>query len=112
LNLVLGGDICASHGMLGFVLEGDGGASGGAEADTLDFLGAVLLRDARALGGEGFTGDDDSAPDWKMLLSSHPLSSACQTDVSIKHILKSTNLHSWTLVSSSHRRSLTVVTVS
>lgn len=46
------------------------GDSGGADAELrlrLDFRVAFL----RA----GRTGDDDSPPDWKMLLSSHPLSS-------------------------------------
>jgi hypothetical protein len=37
-------------------------------------LGALTLR-VRGRTGEGRIGDDDSAPDWKMLLSSQPLSS-------------------------------------
>jgi hypothetical protein len=39
----------------------------------VEALGAAALRD-RGFGG-GRAGEDDSAPDWKILLSSHPLSS-------------------------------------
>lgn len=42
---------------------------GGADIDTLDFLEVFRF----AFGD--LTGDEDSAPDWKMLLSSQPLSS-------------------------------------
>jgi hypothetical protein len=41
---------------------------------AVEALGAAALR-VRGFGG-GRAGEDDSAPDWKMLLSSHPLSSA------------------------------------
>ena len=41
---------------------------------VVEALDAAALR-VRGFGG-GRTGDDDSAPDWKILLSSHPLSSA------------------------------------
>lgn len=40
---------------------------------AVEALGAAALR-VRGFGG-GRIGDDDSAPDWKTLLSSHPLSS-------------------------------------
>ena len=40
----------------------------------VEALGAAALR-VRGFGG-GRAGGDDSAPDWKTLLSSHPLSSA------------------------------------
>lgn len=61
--------------------EEDERYSGGAEEAlrddlrvVVDALGAAPLR-LRGFGG-GRTGEDDSAPDWKTLLSSHPLSSA------------------------------------
>ena len=41
---------------------------------AVEALGAAALR-VRGFGG-GRAGGDDSAPDWKTLLSSHPLSSA------------------------------------
>ena len=61
--------------------EDDDRYSGGADValredlrDDVEALGAVALR-VRGFGG-GRAGEDDSAPDWKILLSSHPLSSA------------------------------------
>ena len=48
--------------------------SGGADVDLRE-RGTALDRRARGRVGGGRIGDDDSAPDWKMLLSSHPLSS-------------------------------------
>lgn len=61
--------------------EDDERYSGGADValredlrGAVEALGAAPLRD-RGFGG-GRAGEDDSAPDWKMLLSSHPLSSA------------------------------------
>ena len=61
--------------------EDDERYSGGAEValredlrDDVEALGAATLR-VRGFGG-GRAGEDDSAPDWKTLLSSHPLSSA------------------------------------
>jgi hypothetical protein len=36
----------------------------------------MLFRGGRGLEGVGRAGEESSAPDWKMLLSSHPLSSA------------------------------------
>lgn len=61
--------------------EDDERYSGGAEValredlrDDVEALGAAALR-VRGFGG-GRAGGDDSAPDWKILLSSHPLSSA------------------------------------
>ena len=60
--------------------EGDERYSGGADVAlrevlrvAVEALGAAALR-VRGFGG-GRIGDDDSAPDWKTLLSSHPLSS-------------------------------------
>jgi len=56
---------------------------GGSEADFLDTRdegGLALVLRVLGLVGEGRTGEEDSAPDWKMLLSSQPLSSAhCET---------------------------------
>lgn len=43
--------------------------------DLRDFLAIPLFRGALGLVGDGRAGED-SAPDWKILLSSHPLSSA------------------------------------
>jgi hypothetical protein len=61
--------------------EDDERYSGGAEVALreglrvdVEALGAAALR-VRGFGG-GRAGEDDSAPDWKTLLSSHPLSSA------------------------------------
>jgi len=51
---------------------------GGSEADFLDTRdegGLALVLRVLGLVGEGRTGEEDSAPDWKMLLSSQPLSS-------------------------------------
>ena len=45
-------------------------SSGGSDVETLDFRSF----DLRAFGFDSFTGDD-SPPDWKILLSSHPESS-------------------------------------
>lgn len=56
--------------------EENGRTCGGADEDFLDLLVPRLLRAARTLAGEGRAGDESSAPDWKMLLSSQPLSSA------------------------------------
>lgn len=55
--------------------EENGRTCGGAEDDFLDFLVPILLRAALTFAGEGRAGDESSAPDWKMLLSSQPLSS-------------------------------------
>lgn len=52
--------------------EDESNTWGGADIDFLDFRGATFLRRT----GDGRMGEDDSAPDWKILLSSHPLSSA------------------------------------
>ena len=56
---------------------------GGSEADFLgarDEEGLAVVLRVLGLVGEGRTGEDDSAPDWKMLLSSQPLSSPhCET---------------------------------
>ena len=56
---------------------------GGSEADFLDARdegGLTLVLRVLGLVGEGRTGEEDSAPDWKILLSSQPLSSAhCET---------------------------------
>jgi hypothetical protein len=67
--------ICGSCGG-----EDDERYSGGAEValredlrEDVEAFGAAALR-VRGLGG-GRAGEDDSAPDWKTLLSSHPLSS-------------------------------------
>ncbi len=67
--------ICGSWGG-----EDDERYSGGAEVALredlrvdVEALGAAALR-VRGFGG-GRAGGDDSAPDWKTLLSSHPLSS-------------------------------------
>ena len=53
--------------------------SGGADVDLRICRGTTLTPDIRlraeCFGGEGFAGEEESAPDWKMLLSSHPLSS-------------------------------------
>ena len=58
-------------------LGGDeGGISGGAEIDFLDFREDTGFRPALVRTGDGRTGEEDSAPDWKILLSSQPLSSA------------------------------------
>lgn len=51
--------------------EGDEGVSGGADIESR--LRRLDLRGPFAFVGR--TGDEDSAPDWKMLLSSQPLSS-------------------------------------
>lgn len=45
--------------------------SGGADVDLRE-RGTALLRRGRGRTGGGRRGDEDSAPDWKMLLSSHP----------------------------------------
>jgi hypothetical protein len=59
--------------------DDDGDDGGGADIDLRDFcvdaLGA-LLRGGFGLEVGDRTGEEDSAPDWKMLLSSQPLSSA------------------------------------
>ncbi len=75
------GSICSSLGTSGSRGgEDDERYSGGAEVALRDLrvvveaLGAAALR-VRGFGG-GRAGEDDSAPDWKILLSSHPLSSA------------------------------------
>jgi hypothetical protein len=67
---------CGSYGG-----EDDERYSGGAEVALredlrldVEALGAAALR-VRGFEG-GRAGEDDSAPDWKTLLSSHPLSSA------------------------------------
>jgi hypothetical protein len=56
---------------------------GGSEADFFDARdegGLVLVLRVLGLAGEGRIGEEDSAPDWKMLLSSQPLSSPhCET---------------------------------
>ena len=56
---------------------------GGSEADFRDARdegGLALVLRVLGLAGEGRMGEEDSAPDWKMLLSSQPLSSAhCET---------------------------------
>lgn len=61
--------------------EDDERYSGGAEVAfredlrlVVEALESAALR-VRGLGG-GRAGEEDSAPDWKILLSSHPLSSA------------------------------------
>jgi len=61
--------------------EDDERYSGGADVAlredlrvAVEALGAAALR-VRGFGG-GRKGEDDSAPDWKTLFSSHPLSSA------------------------------------
>lgn len=56
--------------------EENGRTCGGADEDFFDLLVPRLLRAALTLVGEGRAGDESSAPDWKMLLSSQPLSSA------------------------------------
>ena len=48
---------------------------GGADIDLRVLRGPTLVLDALGFTGEGRTGEEDSAPDWKMLLSSQPLSS-------------------------------------
>jgi len=60
----------------GKFLMGEAGDSGGAEAEILDFRGPMLLRGILVFKGDGRLGDGESTPDWNMLLSSHPLSSA------------------------------------
>lgn len=47
--------------------------SGGADIDRREFRDPDILRVVFGLGGR--RGEDDSAPDWNTLLSSHPLSS-------------------------------------
>ena len=49
--------------------------SGGRDKNLRDLRGAKDFREDFGLTGEGRAGDEDSAPDWKILLSSHPLSS-------------------------------------
>jgi hypothetical protein len=64
-------------------VDGWSGGWGGSEADILDTReegGLALALRVLGLAGEGRIGEEDSAPDWKMLLSSQPLSSAhCET---------------------------------
>lgn len=57
---------------------GRGGDSGCADAESLDLREVELLR-ALGRGGDGRAGEEDSAPDWKIFLSSHPLSSFVET---------------------------------
>jgi len=55
---------------------------GGSEADFIDTRdegGLALVLRVLGLAGEGRMGEEDSAPDWKILLSSQPLSSHCET---------------------------------
>lgn len=76
LNLLSGlTGVCANAGNAGLKLvlggeKGDLGSSGGSDSDTLDFRSA----DLRGFGFDSLIGDD-SPPDWKILLSSHPESS-------------------------------------
>jgi hypothetical protein len=80
------GDCCAccirsaNCGVLGGDDNGEDG--GGADMDLRDLrvdeLDALFLV-AFGLEGGGWIGEDDSAPDWKILLSSQPLSSATYT---------------------------------
>lgn len=74
------GDCCAcinrSANCGAFGGDDDGELCGGADMDLRDLRVAVFLRRILALGGEALTGDEDSAPDWKIFLSSQPLSSA------------------------------------
>lgn len=59
--------------------DDEGEDCGGADIDLRDLRAAAveaLLRGTFALDADGRTGEEDSAPDWKILLSSHPLSSA------------------------------------
>jgi hypothetical protein len=59
--------------------DDDGEDGGGADIDLRDLRVAVLdalLRGAFGMDVGDRMGDEDSAPDWKMLLSSQPLSSA------------------------------------
>jgi len=51
------------------------GSCGGAEVDFRVLRGAAPVLEALGLTGDGRAGEEDSAPDWKMLLSSQPLSS-------------------------------------
>jgi hypothetical protein len=74
------GDCCAccirsaNWGALG---GDDDGEEGGADIDLRDLRALdALLRGAFCLERDDRMGDEDSAPDWKMLLSSQPLSSA------------------------------------
>lgn len=64
-------------------VDGWRGGWGGSEADffdTRDEGGLALVLRVLGLVGEGRMGEEDSAPDWKMLLSSQPLSSVhCET---------------------------------
>lgn len=64
-------------------VDGRMGDWGGSEADFLDARdegGLALVLRVLGLVGEGRTGEEDSAPDWKILLSSQPLSSPhCET---------------------------------
>lgn len=64
----------ANWGALGG--DDDGDNWGGADMDVRDLRVVKLFRADLGLEGLGRTGEDDSAPDWKMLLSSQPLSSA------------------------------------
>lgn len=55
--------------------DDDGDNWGGADMDVRDAR-VKLFRVNLGLGGLGRAGEDDSAPDWNILLSSQPLSSA------------------------------------
>ena len=46
--------------------------SGGADMDILDFLAEDFRAELSRLTFGARTGEEDSFPDWKMLLSSHP----------------------------------------
>ena len=56
-------------------LRGDWGGSETDFLDTRDEGGLMMVLRVLGLVGEGRIGEEDSAPDWKILLSSQPLSS-------------------------------------
>lgn len=62
----------------GRVGEEDRNGGGGTGRDFRVFCAPTLFREVFGRAGEGRTGEESSAPDWKMLLSSQPLSSPCE----------------------------------
>lgn len=65
---------------MGCVGEEGGEACGGAEKDFRDFRAPILFREPLVRIEAGRRGEESSAPDWKILLSSQPLSSPYKTD--------------------------------
>lgn len=82
-NVLSGGFTLGSLSMAGcsFPFPLDNTAySGGADVDLRE-RGTALERRGRGRVGGGLIGEDDSAPDWKMLLSSQPESRSSEAKV-------------------------------